>query len=174
MKKMGIGLLAVLFVGLSLAAVEDGPGAPKKAGYELIDMYIRGFQAMAAQGTTAEGFESRLRSVAVAANDAKEATAIDQVFYSRFTRILALTKLIIAPDPGNLLRPVIDREIADLLLDVTGEAVSASTGPVAVGRVANAIAEELVNLQIYLDTLEKRQALRKKLDEGMTGSPDKK
>jgi len=173
MKRMGIGLLAVLCLGLSLPAAEDGPAAPKKAGYELIDMYIRGFQAMASQGTKAEGLESTLRTVAAAANDAKEAAKVDQVFYSRFARILALTKLIIAPDPGNLLRPVIDREIADLLMDVTGEAVAASTGPVAVGRVANAIAEELVNLQIYLDTLDKREAMRKKLDESMA-APAKK
>lgn len=174
MRKMGIGLLALLFVGLGLAVAEDVPAAPNKAGYALIDMYIRGFQAMATQGTTAEGLESNLRAVATAAFDAKEAATIDQVFFSRFARILALTKLVIAPDPGNLLRPVIDREIADLIMDVTGEAVPAGAGPVAVGRVANAIAEELVNLQLYLDTLEKRQAIRKKLDESMSGSPDKK
>lgn len=173
MKKMGIGLLVVLFVGLSLAAMEDGPAAPKKGGYGLIDTYIRAFQAMAAQGTTAEGLESSLRIVAAAAKKAKEAAEIDQVFYSRFARILALTKLVVAPDPGGLLSPVIDREIADFLMDVTGEAVAARTGPMAVGQVANAIAEELVNLQIYLDTLEKRQAIRKKLDEGMAGPPRK-
>lgn len=173
MKRPLIGLLAVVVLALGLFAAEDAPAAPKKAGYELIDMYIRGFQAMATQGTTAEGLESNLRAVATATFNAKEAATIDQVFFSRFARILALTKLVIAPDPGNLLRPVIDREVADLIMDVTGEAVSAGAGPVAVGRVANAIAEELVNLQLYLDTLEKRQAVRKTLDEGMIPQPKK-
>jgi hypothetical protein len=128
---------------------------------------------MAAQGTTASGLEANLQAIAAEARKAKEAGEIDLVFTSHFARILALTKLVIAPDPGNLLMPVIDREIADFLKDVTGEDVSARTGPLAVGRVANAIAEELVNLQIYLDSLDKREAIRKKLDEGMTGSPRK-
>ncbi len=67
-----------------------------------------------------------------------------------------------------------NREIADFLRDVTGEDVAARTGPAAVGQVANAIAEELVNLQVYLDTLDMRQAMRKKFDEGMTPRPKKK
>jgi hypothetical protein len=78
------------------------------------------------------------------------------------------------PDPGGILMPVIDREIADFLRDVTCEDVVARTGPAAVGQVANAIAEELVNLQVYLDTLDMRQAKRKKFDEGMTPRPKKK
>jgi len=54
-------------------------------------MYIRGFQVMASQGTTAEGLEMNLRAVATAVFDAKEAATIDQVFFSRYARILALT-----------------------------------------------------------------------------------
>jgi hypothetical protein len=174
MKKLAIWLLAISFLGLGLAAMEDGPAAPKKGGYALIDMYIRSFQAMAAQGTTVEGFESSLQAVASEAKKAKDAGEVDQVFHCRFARVLALTKLIIKPDPASILMPVIDREIADFLKDVMGEDVAARTGPVAVGQVANAIAEELINLQIYLDTLDKREAMRKKLDEGMAGLPNKK
>jgi hypothetical protein len=173
MKKMGIGLMTVLCLGLGLPAGEDGPAASKKGGYALIDMYIRSFQTMAAQGTTMEGFENSLQAVASEAKKAKDTGEISQVFHSRFARVLALTKLIIKPDPASILMPVIDREIADFLKDVLGEDVAARTGPVAVGQVANAIAEELINLQIYLDTLDKRAAMRKKLDEGMPGAPKK-
>jgi len=172
MRKVLIVWLGIAVLTFGRSAAEDA-AAPKKGGYALLDSYIRCFQQMATQGTTREGFEANLEAIAAEAKKAKEAAEIDQAFSSHFARVLALTKLIIAPDPGNLLRPVIDREIAGFLMDVTGEAVAASTGPVAVGQVANAIAEELVNLQIYLDTLEKREAIRKKLDEGMAGPPKK-
>jgi hypothetical protein len=174
MKRLGTWLLAILLLALGLSAMEGNTAALKKEGYTLLDMYIKNFQEMARQGTTVEGFEANLQAIAAAASRAKEAAEINLVFFSRFARVLALTKLIIKPDPGNILSPVIDREIADFMKDVTGEDVVASPGAAVVGKVANAFAEELINLQIYLDTLDKREAMRKKLDEGMTGSPDKK
>jgi len=173
MRRFGICLLGLLVLTLGLSAVEEGPAAPKKGGYALLDRYIKSFQEMASQGTTVEGFEANLQTVAAEAKKAKESGEVDLVFTSRFARVLALTKLIVKPDPGNILMPIIDREIADFLKDVTGEDVVARTGAVAVGKVANAIAEELINLQIYLDTLDKREAMRKKLDEGMAGPPKK-
>jgi hypothetical protein len=174
MKRIGIWLLGFSILTLGLGAVENKAAAVKKAGYTLLDMYIQGFQEMARQGITGEGFEANLQAIAAEAKKAKDAGEINLVFSSRFARVLALTKLIIKPDPGNLLMPVIDREIADFLKDVTGEDIIARTGAAAVGKVANALAEELINLQIYLDTLDKREAMRKKLDEGMIGSPEKK
>jgi len=173
MKRTLSGLLMVAILTLGLNAAEDG-AAPKKGGYALIDMYIRAFQAMAAQGTSASAMEANLQAIAAAARKAAAAGETDRVFSARFARVLALTKLIIAPDPGNLLMPVIDREIADFLKDVTGEDIAARTGPAAVGQVAKAIGEELINLQIYLDTMDKRWELRKQLDEGMSGPPKKK
>jgi hypothetical protein len=174
MKRLGIWLLGISVLALGLGAIGGGVAALKKGGYTLLDMYVKSFQEMATQGTSLEGLETNLQAMAAEAKKAKEAGEINLVFYSRYARILALTKLIIKPDPGNLLMPVIDREIADFLKDVTGEDVVARTGGVAIGQVANALAEEMINLQIYLDTLDKREAMRKKLDEGMTGPPAKK
>jgi hypothetical protein len=134
---------------------------------------VKSFQEMAARGTSSGELETNLQAMATEAKKAKEAGEINLVFYAHYARILALTKLIVNPDPGNLLMPVIDREIADFLKDVTGEDVIARTGSVAIGQVANALAEELINLQIYLDTLDKREAMREKLDGGMTGPPKK-
>ena len=174
MKRLGVWLLGVCILSLNLSAMEGGAAAMKKAGYALLDMYMKSFQEMAARGTNSGELETNLQAMATEAKKAKEAGEINLVFYAHFARILALTKLIVNPDPGNLLMPVIDREIADFLKDVTGEDVIARTGSVvAIGQVANALAEELINLQIYLDTLEKREAMRKKLDEGMTGPPKK-
>jgi hypothetical protein len=173
MKKALIGLLGIAILTLGLSAAEDA-AAPKKAGYALLDTYVRAFQEMATQGTSLGGFEARLEALAAEAKKARDAGEIDRIFSSRFARTLALTWLIIKPDPGSILMPVIDREIADFLRDVTGEDVAARTGPAAVGQVANAIAEELINLQIYLDTLDKRKEMRNKLDQGMAGPPKKK
>jgi hypothetical protein len=173
MKRLGVWLLGVCILSLNLSAMEGGAAAMKKAGYTLLDMYVKSFQEMAARGTGSGELETNLQAMATEAKKAKEAGEINLVFYAHYARILALTKLIVNPDPGNLLMPVIDREIADFLKDVTGEDIIARTGSVAIGQVANALAEELINLQIYLDTLEKREAMRKKLDEGMTGPPKK-
>lgn len=174
MRRFWIFLLGLSVLTLGLSAVEEGPAAPKKGGYALLDRYIKGFQEMARLGITGESFEANLESIAAEAKKAKESGEIDLVFSTRFARVLALTKLIIRPDPGNILLPIIGREIADFLKDVTGEDVAAGTGPAAVGQIANALAEELINLQLYLDTLDKREALRKKLEEGMASSPGKK
>jgi len=174
MKRYAMGLLGVCVLTLNLSAAEGGAAALQKAGYSLLDMYIKSFQEMAAQGTGV-GLENRLQAMAADAKKAKESGEINLVFYSRYARLLAMTKLLAQPDQGNILIPIIDREVTDFLLDVTGEEPVAfrAGGARAVGQVANALAEELINLQIYLDTLEKREALRKKLDEGMSGPPKK-
>jgi hypothetical protein len=113
--------------------MEDETAALKKGGYALLDMYIKGFQEMARQGTTVEGFEANLQSIAAEAKKAKETGEINLVFSTRFARVLALTKLIVKPDPGSILTPVIDREIADFLKDVMGEDYVARKGTAAIG-----------------------------------------
>jgi hypothetical protein len=53
--------------------------------------------------------------------------------------------------------------------DTTGEDYKGGEGAAAINQVANAIAEEILNLQIYLDTKDTREALRKKLDDRISG-----
>lgn len=168
------GIWVAILVGLwamNLSALDDDAAQAKRAGYALLDVYVKSFQEMAAQGSSGADLENRLRAMAADAKKAKEAGEINLVFYSRYARILAITKLLVQPYQGNILIPVIDREVTDFLLDITGEEPIAykSGGPPAVGQVANALAEEIVNLQIYLDTLDKREAMRKKLDEAVGG-----
>jgi hypothetical protein len=173
MKKTGIWLtVLVCFWVMNLGALDDSVAETKKAGTALLNAYVRSFQEMAAQGASRADLENRLRAMAADAKKAKEAGEVNLVFYSRYARLLAMTKLMVQPDEGNILVPVIDREVRDFLLDVTGEEPIAykAGGPRAVGQVANAMAEEIINLQIYLDTLDKREAMRKKFDEGMTES----
>lgn len=169
-RKMIWAAMACILVS-NLAAAES-PGAPaKKAGYLLLDQYVASFRDMATRGTSGADLENRLVTMAAGAKKAKEAGDIDLVFYSRFARILAITKLLVQPDQGNILIPIIDRELGDFLLDVMGEESVAykAGGGSAIGQVANALSEEIVNLQIYLDTLDGRKAIRRRLDETVTG-----
>jgi hypothetical protein len=165
---MGLVMVACLSA-FSMAALEVSPAPVAKAGYVLLDQYIKSFQEMATHGSGSDVLETNLQKMAADTKTAKEKGEIDQVFYAHFSRILAMTKLFVKPDPGNILKPVIDREAANFIRDVTGEDPVTTGGELAIGQVANALAEEIVNLQIYLDTLDKRVGIRQKLDETITG-----
>jgi hypothetical protein len=167
MTKSGIFLLFVVCgLALNLMSFDVASAPDKKAGYALLDQYVKSFQEMATKGTGgADVLEPYLQKMAADAKGAKEKAEINLVFYTRFSRLLAMTKLFVKPDPGNILRPIIDREAANFVKDITGEDLITSGGAPAIGQVANALAEEIVNLQIYLDSLDKREAIRKKLDE---------
>jgi hypothetical protein len=163
-----LALIAVCAFALNLTADEASSAPGKKAGYALLDQYIKSFQEMATSGSGQGALETNLQRIAADTKKAKEQAEIDAVFYTHFSRILAMTKLFVKPDPGNILKPVIDREAANFVKDITGEDLITTGGAPAIGQVANALAEEIVNLQIYLDTLDRREAIRKKLDERIT------
>ncbi|HUU37744.1 MAG TPA: hypothetical protein VMW46_06015 [Candidatus Desulfaltia sp.] len=159
------GFLALF--SFNLAAM-DNPANPKeKAGYVLLDLFITSFQEMVTKGS--RDLEPTLLKMASELSKARKAGEIDTVFYTRLGRVLALTKLVIVPDPGRILEPVINREMLFFVHDITGEDLNREGGPGTINQVANAIAEEILNLQIYLDTKDKREALRKKLDERISG-----
>jgi hypothetical protein len=163
-----LALAFLVLFSMSLGAM-DGPVNPKeKAGYALLDLFITSFRDMVTRGTS-DALESTLLKMASELNRAREAGEIDAVFYVRLKRILAVTKLVIVPDPGGMLGPVINRELLSFVYDITGEDFKKEGGAGAINQVANAIAEEILNLQIYLDTMDKREALRKKLDERISG-----
>jgi hypothetical protein len=159
------------FLGLfsfQLAAM-DNPANPKeKAGYALLDLLITAFRDMVTKGTP-ETLEPTLFKMSAELKKAREVGEIDAVFYGRFRRLLSVVKLISGPDPGGLLGPVINRELYFFVPDITGEDFKGGEGPAAINQVANAIAEELLNLQIFLDTKDQREALRRKLDDRISG-----
>jgi len=176
-------LVGLLIGGVSVtaeaaAAAEDSRAATSpaatQAGYALLDQFVGAFHQMAMEGSGGLGaVEERLQAIMALARKDKDAGTITPVFFARFNRLLAVTKLIMAPDKGGILVPVIERTMADFVADMTGESLGEKGGPEAIGAVANALAEEIVNLELYLDTLDKREALRKKLDQRASG-PAKK
>jgi hypothetical protein len=163
-------ILALCFLALfslNLAGM-DNPANPKeRAGYGLLDLFITSFRDMVTKGSG--DLEPTLLKLASELWKARDTGEIDTIFYTRLKRVLAVTKLVIVPDPGGMLGPVINRELLFFVHDITGEDFKEEGGKAAVNQVANAIAEEILNLQIYLDTKDKREALRKKLDERISG-----
>jgi hypothetical protein len=168
-KILALGFMALL--SLNLAAVESPANPKEKAGYALLNLFVVSFREMATQGAKGQ-LETALLAMASALEKAREADQVDAVFYARFGRVLALAKLVSAPDPGGILGPVINREMLFFVHDITGEDLNREGGPKTIGQVANAIAEEIINLQIYLDTKDKRESLRRKLDERISGKED--
>jgi hypothetical protein len=68
---------------------------------------------------------------------------------------------------------MIDQELRTFVYDILGEDWRDS-GPGAINQVANSIADEIINLHLYLDNLEMREKLRKAWDKSMPGPATKK
>jgi hypothetical protein len=127
---------------------------------------------MAAKGSGGrEKVIPALEEMMADAKRAKDQEQIDPVFFNRYNRLLMVMKLFLVEDEEGILGPVIEREIREFVWDVEGIKLDGA-GEKNIGYVSEAIADELVNLHLYLDNIEKKKELKKKL-EGM-GSGEKK
>jgi hypothetical protein len=166
-----------ILILLAIPLVADDPGAvpvDKKVGYALLDAIAQTFQEMAMTGTGGvEKVTQAVHQFMVDARKAKEQKQIDDIFFVRYQRILAIIKLAVAPDPEGILVPIFDQELARFVREVLGEDWKGS-GPAAIGQVANAIADEIINLHLYLDNIETKEKLRKAWDEKMSAPAEKK
>jgi hypothetical protein len=147
-------------------------GVDKQAGYSLLDKVISTFKEMAEKGSGGrEKVIPSLEEMMAVAKKAKDQEQIDPVFFNRYNRLLMIMKLVLVEDKEGILGPVIEREIGEFVWDVEGIKLEGS-GKKTIGFVSQAIADELINLHLYLDNIEKKQELRKKL--GGMGSGEKK
>ena len=166
MKKKIFGL--ILLTALTFPALAEDPARTpidKKAAYRLLDSVTQMFHEMAMTGAgEKEKLEKGIQQFMSEAKNAKEQKQIDRVFFNRYARLLAIIKLVMAPDPGGILGPIVDRELGRFVAEVVGDDWKGS-GAAAVGQVADAIAYEIIDLQMYLDNLQKREKLRKDWDE---------
>ena len=159
---------------------EDLAAIDKKAGYALLDAISQAFYDMATNTMVSGSKENAVMQIEkllsksiVDAKAAKEQKQIDPVFYVRYIRLLSTIKLVMAPDEQGILTPVINRELGQFIEDVLGEEFK-SSGPESINQVANAIADEIINLQLQLDNLEKKEALRKAWDKKFSEAGPKK
>jgi len=157
-------------------AVVQPKGSPQispMTGTALLDLFIDNLRDMAQRGSS-DAIETRLQEMMVAADKAQEAGKINAVFFRRYNMMLAVTKLVATPDSSGVLAPVIDQ----VLWEFTRDRVAKDTflhlrGPMRINLVATALAQEIIDLQIYLDTLGQRQALQRKIEERMAVPPKK-
>lgn len=153
-----------LILGLSLGAAEK---PDPRAGYAVLDSFVGMFQDMAQKG--AGGFDVVDKALQKIMSDVKKANAagtIDKIFYVRMTRLLGVVRLAIQPDPEIILGPFIEKEIAEFVREVSGEKMTGD-GERGIGAIASAMAQEIINLRIYLETLPRRAELMKGLEQGL-------
>jgi hypothetical protein len=144
-----------------------------QAGSAILDAYIDTLSGMARQGAP-DSLDKSLGELMLAAKKAREAGQVDSVFFSRFNRLLAVTKLVAVPDPSGVLVPVIEDVLGTFVQDKLGhDEFRGAKGAKAISHVAQALSTELINLQIYLDTTKERESLQFKIQERMSGGPKK-
>jgi hypothetical protein len=145
------------------------PSSKDEAGYLLLDKIITGFKTMAEKGSG--GYESVNNLLEEAMAEAKAARAqekIDAPFFSRYRRLLVVAKLAIVDipyDKEGILDEFIVREINSFINDITGERgtlEASGENKRGIGSIAAAMAEEIINLHIYLDGQKNRPEILKK------------
>jgi hypothetical protein len=173
-KLLCFALLAALIIPV-FAEDQAVPAGDKKVGYALLDAVAQMFHQMAMKGSGGPGeLEKGIQKFMADAKKARDQKQLNPVFFRRYTHLLAVMKLVMAPDPGGILSPLIDRELSQFVSNVLGEDWK-GIGSRAIGQVADAIAYEIVDLQMYLDNMETREKLRKEWDKKFTDVlPDKK
>ena len=158
-------ILCALFLCVSLCPADmTGNGGEDEAAYALLDKLVLAFRTMAEKGTGGKDVvNNALNEIMATARTAKEQGQLDPVFSRRFRRILITLRLAIVEDKEGILEPLIKREIGDFVLDIYGELgvpIDKKGEPaIGIGRIAGAVAEEILNLQIYLDTKEEKAKL---------------
>jgi hypothetical protein len=142
---MRAGVVAVavgMLVGTSALAAD-------KAGYVLLDKMVTQLDQMAdARKTTAAEATAMLNELMALAKQAKAEERIDETFFRRYTRVLAVLRLVAIEDKERILVPFIERELTQFVKDVTGATVTEKALPF---EVAKAITKELDDLKSYLD-----------------------
>ena len=149
---------------LSLGAAEN---PDPRAGYAVLDSFVGMFQEMAQKGTG--GFDVVDKALQKIMADVKKAKAegkIDKIFYARMTRLLGVVRLAIQPDPEIILEPFIEKEIAEFVREVSGEEMITGNKR-GIGAIAMAMAHEIINLRLYLETLPRRAELMKNMEQGL-------
>lgn len=167
MKKRSLTFLVLAACALPLLAEGPDPAAfDKKFGGALLDGIVRVFHDIAATGSRSDlkKIEDFLVSSMGEARKAREAKQIDAVFFARYRRLLGIVKLTMAPDPGGILAPMLDQVLNGFVTEILGEEYK-GIGAGAIHQVANAIADEIINLKLYMDNVEIKARLRKEFDE---------
>jgi hypothetical protein len=157
-------VLMTLAFGMAWAGPQLWPASSAgkaEAGYVLLDRILVLFRDLAMHGSGGRGaVDKGLEEIMTEAVQAKTKNQIDPVYFRRFNRLLAIMKLAVTPDSKGILKPHIDRLTSDFVEEISGQApVLGKDGGVGLGALAAALADEIANLRIHLDTKEQKAKL---------------
>ncbi|OGD19728.1 MAG: hypothetical protein A2Y69_06830 [Candidatus Aminicenantes bacterium RBG_13_59_9] len=145
------------------AAQKAAQTAGIKVAVSLLDKLTGTFKEMAETGTGDRAvLEKAMQEIITEARQARAQKQVDAVFFFKFNRLITIIQLAIVEDPKGILAPLVDREVGDFIEEVTGERIvlpSKGGKGVGIGLIAGALADEILNLRIYLETLPRREAL---------------
>jgi hypothetical protein len=175
--KYKILMVIILFLAFCLpgeeaaalaAGADPAPAAAAvKDGYALLNSLLTLFDNLIPSGTSKGGgfavVNERLDQLAIDAKMTREANLIDNIFFSRYRRMLTVFKMIVTPVVKNELfeNPFV-QTLTDFVWDVTY--VKWTWGEKdGIAKMSAALEEEFVQLQFYLDSREAREELKKKI-----------
>ncbi len=144
----------------------------EQAGYALLDQVLGMFHEMAATGSGGKDkVEKGLDGIMATLKKEYAENRIDPVFFRGYQRLLRVIKLALVEDKEGIFGPLIQKEVGGFILETTGEEVDLKTN--SIGVVANAIAQGILSLHLYLDTKKDREKLMEEL-ESKFGPPTQK
>jgi hypothetical protein len=148
--------------------------AGEKAGYALLDQVLGMFQEMAATGSGGKDkVEKGLDGMMAALKKEYTEKHIDPVFFRGYQRLLLVIKLALVEDPEGIFAPLIQKEVGGYILETTGEEVDLLKTK-SIAAVANAIAQGILSLHLYLDTKADREKLLQELESKFSPPAQKK
>lgn len=173
-------ILVIVILCLSALPLlaEDSISLPvdKKIGHALLDSFTTFFHEMAVSGSG--GYEKVSKAFEKFMADAKKAgeqKQIDPVFFSRYKRILTIMGLTMIPSEEGIFADILNQEFGHFVKDILGEDLIAFKGSGAVGQLALAVSEEILNLHLYLDNIKAKEKLRKSFEgKFLDATPNKK
>jgi len=173
-----LGCITILCMNMVFAEEVTKSYPPSdEAGYALLESLVVAFGDMARTGKG--GFDdvnTILQRQMAMLKKAHSQNQVDALFYNRYHRILEVFKLTIRQketDPEGILDDFTHQEIKKFIMDVTGsDATIPPPEHRGIGAIAGTIAEEIINLHLYLDSRLEREKVMKKYME-WTNPPKK-
>lgn len=160
---LSIFLLFIAMIPVTEAMAQQ---APPKDGYALLDSLSQVFDVISTDRDYLQKVNQLITGLMVEARRARDKNLIDRVFFARYHRLLGLIKLTLDPDPEKILTPVIDPVVEDFIREVLAEDWRAERSENML-LLATAIRDEIINLRLHLDDLEKKERLIREWDQKM-------
>ena len=125
----------------------------QEAGLALLDRMVVTFDELTACRTDdqMEEVQNALDGMMADARKAKAQGQIEADFYTRYTRILMVLKLVTTPDPQVILKEVIIREVVAFIQDTKGTKIDSKQIGNLIGPLAESMTLEISHLREQLE-----------------------